>query len=130
MSRWTRIDGELKKQHKTWASLGQVIGASKQSMSNWRNKDVPAKFFLAIDRALGMPPGWTEDETIKNHAVPERHGTTWPFDLAGLTQERYEALPLSSRHAIQTVMREAIAKEEAEVNRSKQAGAHSQPKAA
>ena len=65
-----------------------------------------------------------------SQAVPVLHHDPWPFDLAGLTKERYDALPLPSQHAIQTLMREAIAKEEAEVNRSKQTSAHSPQKAA
>lgn len=66
----------------------------------------------------------------ENHAIPPEYHDPWPFELAGLARERYEALPLPSKHAIQTMMRDAIAKEELEVSRTKQESAKTSPKAA
>ena len=90
---------------------------------------IAAFFKIEPWQLLAKDLGAKLNESV-NPAVTVQYHDPWPFDLAGLTQERYESLPLSSRHAIQTMMREAIGKEEAEVNRSKQLAAHSPPKAA
>lgn len=60
MTPWTRIGNELHAKKMTWTQLGVALSCSKQTVSNWKNKGVPSKFYTAIDRFFGKQNGWTE----------------------------------------------------------------------
>jgi hypothetical protein len=61
MDVWTRIDGELVRRHKTWAWLGRAIGASDQTMTNWKlRKKVPPGRYVDLARALG----WSVEQLV------------------------------------------------------------------
>jgi hypothetical protein len=115
MTRWKQVGDELALQRKTWVSLGKHLGASKQTVSNWKRTGIPAKNFSKIDSFLNKPLGWTEAgiefvelvETIKRHDY-------WPFDLPGLTRDRYESLPIASRYAVQAMMLQSLHREKQE----------------
>lgn len=60
MTPMQRIDKELKLRKLTWTALRTALGASKQSVTNWRKDGIPAKHYSKIDDFFGKPYGWTE----------------------------------------------------------------------
>jgi hypothetical protein len=115
MTRWERLENELHSQRKTWTALASALGASKQSVGNWRLKGVPAKYRIQIDTYLGKPPGWTEGgdefvELVREIDKQSSEKDAWPFEL--VDYESYANLPLPSRYAVQVRLRDAIIEEQ------------------
>lgn len=69
---WVRIDAELtrrKDKHLTpgsWAALGKLIAASRQTMTNWKKRGVPPKEYAEIAIRLG----WTVDQLLGHEELP------------------------------------------------------------
>lgn len=96
---------------------------------------------IALAMALKCSPYWLEfgrgemedsalTELVETIRRQDEAQDGWPFDLAGLTRERYESLPLPSRYAVQAAMMVAIEKQEAEVSRAKQEATQAASRAA
>lgn len=113
----------------THEAFGSKVGVSRGSVQQWergltaptrKNQPAVAKLMnISVSELMGTdssPSGVAEERA--NYSVPERHGTDWPFDLVGLERERYECLPIASKHAIQSKMREALEHEEAQVTKA------------
>jgi hypothetical protein len=82
---WERIDAELQRRRlkhlspSSWPGLRELIGASRQTTTNWKSRGVPPKEYTVIAGALG----WTVDQLVG--AEPDERPTPKPGadDLAG-----------------------------------------------
>ena len=82
-------------------------------------------------RLFGVDPVWLEggNPLVDLVQTIQRIDDEWPaFTLAGLTSDRYKALPESSRVAVQVAMRSAIEIEEQQI--AKQESPKATPRAA
>lgn len=80
---WERIDAELRRRKAkhlapgSWAALGGLIGASRQTTTNWKVRGVPPKEYTVVAGALG----WTVDQLVGADA-DERPAPAPTDDLA------------------------------------------------
>lgn len=77
---WVRIDEELrqrKAKHKvpgSWAALGARIGASRQTLWNWKTRGIPPKEYAALAGTLD----WTVDQLLGHDAGDEARSADEP----------------------------------------------------
>ena len=63
---WRRVDRELKRRRTTWAELGRAIEVSKQTLTNWKIRGIPAHAHIDIAESLG----WSIDRLLGREEPP------------------------------------------------------------
>jgi hypothetical protein len=72
---WDRIDAELTRRGMGWADLGRKIGATDQTMHNWKTRGgIPAARYKAIADCLG----WSIDAMLSDDWTPAQHPNGGP----------------------------------------------------
>lgn len=66
-TQWERLNSELLKKHKSWASLANYLGLKKPNVGNWKSRGIPAKYLRKCAEFVSKSHDWLDlgDESIK-----------------------------------------------------------------
>lgn len=83
-TQWERLNSELSKKHKSWASLADHLGLQKQNVGNWKSRGIPAKYLRKCAEFVSRSHDWLDlgDET-QSGAIPPNYKPNQP--LAGVS---------------------------------------------
>ena len=59
-TQWDRLNSELSKKHKSWASLADHLGLQKQNVGNWKSRGIPAKYLRKCAEFVSRSHDWLD----------------------------------------------------------------------
>ena len=59
-TQWDRLNSELSKKHKSWASLADYLGLKKQNVGNWKSRGIPAKYLRKCAEFVSRTHDWLD----------------------------------------------------------------------